>query len=926
MQSVKKIKSLKVVKAGSPPDIDSDVNTFYREKLIDYISETYGHDNVSSIITFTTLAAKAAFKEMCTIYNIPFSQAQAITDMIPDPIEGVNCTIDDLYNPESERYSEGEEFRMATSDPKWRKIIEGAKNIESRNKANGVHACGLLISAKPLKEIIPLHVRQTDGRVISQFTYPAAESLGLTKMDILGLDTVDLIQHSVEYIQKNGKKAPNMLEIIHGEKNDEKTFDLIRQGKTIGIFQLASPGVQDLLKRMKPTKFEDIVATTALYRPGPMGMQSHIKYADRKNGREEIDSIHPEFKGSPLDEILGSTYGICIYQEQILKIANRIAGMTLQEGDELRSAMGKKKKHVMERMKPIFMEGGQANGYSLGAMTRLWDTIALFAKYGFNLSHSVAYGLNAYQAAYLKANYPIEFMAALLAQNSDKKEKLLEFLKEARTMGLKIGTVDINASDVRVSPDYQNKTNFDIIIGFGSLKSVTEEMAQIIVDERERNGNYKDIKDLINRCYPLGIKNRTIYENIILAGGFDKFPGTRLGMVNAVGPFLTDAKKTATKGVDLFSMFETQDEDDSSLESIDFESIGEYSFIEKIKREADVIGLYLTEHPLSRAGEGLSAIRNSTIEELNKNKEKGTYTLVGCATEIEKKKLRNGGQTITITIDDGTGYVKARFAPDIVKAFLKHDAQEKIKTLYEAGVNDVPEAARKLISMKNIIALDPLKTNVPYVMKVSYRPALGDSPAIARIVDIRPLQLSYNGLLPVRLRFKINEENTERIKKLYRALPANLNKKIPGEYPIWLATYKNIKNGVSRLFPTEYIDAIIQMDKDTKNNVVHKAKEVNKKTVGLNGEEYDNTKKKKGAIAKEVKLREWPPPKMTAKTTLADIEKEQHAQLLSLVIERMPYKETSFTTEKTDKSKMAIERFIGLEDYDFGSFNSELLK
>jgi DNA polymerase-3 subunit alpha len=440
----KKITSLKVVRAGSSPDVDSDINTERRPETIQHVTEIYGNGNVASIGTFSTLAAKGAFKTMCTIYEIPYAQANKITELIPAGGEGGDITLSDMYDPTKDAYEAAADFRSATSGGEWEQIIEGAMGLEGKNKTTGVHPCGIVISSKPLLNTIPLQVRQDDGLVVTQWSYPELESLGLIKMDFLGLDTVDLIQHTVENIMKNGKTPPNMLEIIHGPMDDKKTFEILARGETIGLFQLASPGVQDLLKRIKPTSIDDIIATTALYRPGPMGVQSHIRYADRKNGKEEIDFIHSDFKGTAIEEILGNTYGLVVFQEQIIRIANQIAGMTLQEGDDLRSAMGKKKMAKMLSMKPKFIEGGKEKGYSAEAMEVLWSTCEEFAKYGFNLAHSVAYGINAYQTAFLKTHYPVEFMAALISQNVGNREKVLIFLQEARRMGLKVGSIDVN--------------------------------------------------------------------------------------------------------------------------------------------------------------------------------------------------------------------------------------------------------------------------------------------------------------------------------------------------------------------------------------------------------------------------------------------------------------------------------------------------
>jgi DNA polymerase-3 subunit alpha len=924
----KRIAHIEIIKPGSNPDVDSDFNTEVREYALDHVKEIHGEDNIANITTFSTLAAKGAFKAMCTIYQIPFAQAAKIAATIPPPIEGVECTIADIFDPFSDRFGEGAEFRSSTSGSEWAKIIEGAKNIEGRNKNTGVHPCGIIMSSKPLSSVIPLQVRQDDGRVVTQWTYTECEDLGLIKMDFLGLDTVDLIQHSVGYIQRSGKKVPNMVELIHGAMDDKKTFEMLQRGETIGVFQLSSPGVQDLLKRMIADKFEDIVATTALYRPGPMGQLSHIRYADRKTGREETDYIHEDFKGSALEEILGDTYGAVVYQEQIIKIASDIAGMTLQEGDDLRKAMGKKNIPKMTQMKPKFFVGAEANGFSEEAIKRLWDTIAEFAKYGFNKSHSVAYAMNAYQAAYLKANYPVEFMAALISQNVGVKEKILAYLQEARRMGLKVGTVDINISDIKVAPDFKGESNFDIVYGISGINGVSTDVAKIIVDEREKSGQYKSVQDLINRCLPLGISNKKVYENLALGGAFDAMGVTRRAVVENLVSMINEAKTKKARGSSLFDMFGGVEEISGTVELID---APEYPFVEKLKKEADVIGLYLTDHPLSKVGPGLSKMRSTTIAKLFKSQHTSTVTIAGSITEITKKIRKQGGKSIAVTIDDGTGYVMAHLGREIVKGIDKLSSQDKLRKLYVDGDNLVSDDIRSIVADKAFTAIDDIEKNSVYIMTLTFRPGRGDSPYNAKVNSIKPLKLADNGSLPIRIRFQANDENEEQVKRLYSILPKNLAAKIPGDYPIHIAYYKDLgKAAASVENESIFLDAIHQMDLDVENKVDLKAvalsEVVDESTVTLTGDRAVRKSKKK-VVKKVDNLRAWPPPAIndpvvakTLRTTQAQIDKTVEQ------IESIVYKDTGLTAAKTQKLEQAIEKFVGVESYDFGIFNPGVLE
>jgi hypothetical protein len=1190
----KKIVKIEIVKPGSNPDVDSDFNTEYREKALEHVTELYGKRNVANIVTFNTLAAKAAFKSMCTIYQVPFAQANKIASLVPPPIEGVDCTINDIFDPSSPRYAEGADFRTATAEEYWRPIIEGARAIEGRNKSSGVHPCGIIMSSKPLDEYIPLHVRERDGRVITQWTYQECESIGLIKMDFLGLDTVDLIQHSVEYIQKSGKKAPNMLEIINGPMNDKKTFDMISRGDTIGVFQLASPGVQDLLKRMKPTELADITATTALYRPGPMGMNSHIKYADRKNGREETDYIHPEFKGSPLEKILKETYGLCvpadtkilnaetgeyveikdahvgmktssynektqsfeidtvdevlhtgmkdilkitldgdrvlrvssehpvltrrgyvraeeitsddevavvnqelplgsdvnselssnsayllgllqggketsykkfikpllsdfgyepsvkpwkkrffnpilqqnnetllqvlsglfdsndeidiedphfttqsesifesiqlflirlgidfgvskvsetsrkgtfftyrvhltkedyeakllpnsrvlkerkgsfgavsldkerfrkvvsvesdgtedcydlevrnnhnfivsgvivhncIYQEQVMQIANQIAGFTLQEADKLRKAMGKKKIDVLMHMKPKFFEGAKNNGYSEDAIQTLWNTLEPFAKYGFNKSHSVAYSINAYQAAFLKANYPVEFMAALISQNVGNKEKILAFLQEARKMGLKVGSVDINISDIKVAPDFSHKSQFDIVYGLSGINAVSVDVAEIIKKERETNGDFSSVQDVINRCMPLGVSNKKIYENLALAGAFDSFGVTRRGVVEQLPSLLNESKTKSSMGQSLFDVFGMTETYEGG---VDLSKIQEFPFVEKLKREADVIGLYLTDHPLSKVGPGISSMRTSTVKDVLKSTDKSVVTLAGSITEITKKIRKRGGKSIVITIDDGTGYLTANLRRDIVKGLDKQVAYEKIRKLYEAGDTVIPSEVEELVKDTNIFPIPELEKNSVYSVTVAFRPAFGDGTYSAQVIKIHPLKLADNGMLPIRLRFPSSDSPSKNFLKLKRALASNLSKKIPGDYPIYQAEYTKLS--LPKPIEVEYLDAIAIMKKE-------------------NSSKAEKTPKKKSKSKENV--RSWPPPRVVEEPDISSVIKNNEKELTISAIDNLDYKDTGLTADKNQKLEQVVDKFLGVENFDFGVFDQTILE
>lgn len=881
----KKIKSLKVIKAGSNPDVDSDFNTEVREKTIEHIRDIYGEDNVSNIITYNTLAAKGAFKEMCTIYQIPPEKANKLTKLIPKPLDGNEITLAEIFDPENYRYSEGADFRAAVSDNYWKKILDGAINIEGRAKSVGMHACGVIMSDKPLHDVIPLYTRQKDNRTMTQWTYKNCEDLGLIKMDFLGLDTVDLIQHTLENIKKNGKTPPSMLKLIHGPMNDKKTFDMLKSGKSMGIFQLSSSGIQELLVRMQASTFDDLVATNALYRPGPMASNSHLSYADRRVGREKAhQTINPEFDNSALEKILESTSQLIIFQEQIMQISNQIAGMTLQQGDELRSAMGKKKKEKMDKMKPIFIKGGMENGFSEKAMHDLWDTMEPFAKYAFNKSHSVAYAMTSYQSAYLKAHYPVEFVSALISQSLDNKDKVLAYLKEAREMGLKIGTVDINKSDITVSPNYKkkNKQEMDILYGLSGVKAVSKTTSEEIIKEREANGDFKDVEDFINRCQKHNIGNKRVYQNLVLSGAFDNFNISRKGVVENIDVLIKEGKTKKQKGSSLFEVFEV--EDDSS--HLDLSECEEYDWVEKLRLEADSIGLFLTGHPLENIGTGLSNLSNNTIKKMIENNENVIATLPVSVVAIKKKTTKRG-KIYQLSIDDGTGYIDARLSQPIIKGIDKKNAINRIKTLYSNGETNVPTEYSKLISSPNIVPYNDIKENSVYLATISFKKSSEDFSYSARIVNIKPLLLAKNGMLPIRIRFDEDVLGENKAKKLERALPKNLNDKRAGEYPIYKVRYKKLP--VPEIIDKYTLSAIEEMLQDKE----------------------------------EKKKRIWP-PKLDIDLVEEINEKEEIENKL-YTIETLEYEDTGYTASKNVSTKQAIEKFVGDEGYDFGAFDETLL-
>ena len=820
----KTIKTLRVTKAGSMPDVDTDFDTVGRNKVIRYVTEKYGASAVANIVTFGTYKARQSFKQMCTIYEKNYQQSNKIAQMIPPPVDGHEPTILELFDTESERYGEAKDFRDATADESWKPILRGAASIEGRVKSHGMHAAGVIISSEDLLGKVPTQVRQSDNRVLTQWDYPSCEEIGLIKMDFLGLDTIDLIQKTLKYIERSGKPVPDMDKLIEGKMDDKKTFDMIQSGNTIGVFQIGkNPNLRELLKRMKPDSVEDIIATTALYRPGPMGMNSHIRYADRKNGTEEIEPIHPEFKGTALDEILDETYYLLVYQEQIMQIANRIGGMTLQEGDNLRSAMGKKKMHILEKMKPKFMEGGQKNGYSEEALEVLWSTMEPFAKYAFNKAHSASYAITSYQTAYLKANYPVEFMAAAIAQYIDDKDRTIELLQEANSMGIKVGPVDINHSDVEIAPAFE-ESDYDVVYGFSGVSSVSVDNAANIVQERQKNGYYTSVQDVVRRN-SRKVDRKTIYQSLALSGAFDQFNVGRKSVYDNVEHFLKDERRSDKKGVDLFSMMGgTNALEEAASTTLSLED--EYPFSEKLKLEADMCGFYLSSHPLEHVGIGLDYSGRTKSEYLMNNIQnisaykKTPVRIVGAATDIDIKVSRAGNRSYTFTVDDGTGYIEIRAMGDITKSFVKYEIEQRaIAARAKEGLSRYPleyfvqdPEQKALLKNENIPSIPAPEKNDVYVFETLVQ-RREDSLYIT-LDDVYKLKLDRNGRLPVRLRLK--KEWVQNQKSL-RPILAEIARKHPGDYAFTVADASGIP--LDQLTSGKEIKGLIYRDTKLRVNV-----------------------------------------------------------------------------------------------------------
>ncbi|KQB86728.1 DNA polymerase III subunit alpha [Corynebacterium lowii] len=638
----------------SAPDIDIDFDDRRRGEMIRYASDRWGEDKIAQVITFGTVKTKQAIKDSARVqFGQPGYQiADRITKALPPAIMAKDIPLSGITDPDHARFNEAGEVRsLIESDPDVKQIYETARGLEGVVRQAGVHACAVIMASVPLLDHIPMWKRAADGALITGWDYPACEAIGLLKMDFLGLRNLTVIGDAIENIKANRGEEVD-LETL--ETEDEEVYKLLSRGDTLGVFQLDSGGMQELLKRMQPTGFKDIVASLALYRPGPMGVNAHWDYADRKNGRKPITPIHPELE-EPLREILDETYGLIVYQEQIMRISQKVANYTAGEADNFRKAMGKKKPEVLAKQYEKFAGGMKDNGYSKAAVDALWGTIEPFASYAFNKSHAAGYGLVSFWTAYLKAHYAPEYMAALLSSVADKKDKSAIYLADCRHLGIRVLSPDVNESH----NDFM-AVGEDIRFGLGAIRNVGKDVVDSIVRTRESKGVYKDFGDYLEKIELLPC-NKRITESLIRAGAFDSLGLPRKGLTliheDAVDA-VTATKKAADKGqFDLFAGFGGQDEAMDNVFAIDVPD-AEWDRKHKLALEREMLGLYVSGHPLDGYEESLAAQTDTAITtilggELRHGQE---VTIGGIISGVDRRfSKKDGSPWAIVTLEDHNG-------------------------------------------------------------------------------------------------------------------------------------------------------------------------------------------------------------------------------------------------------------------------------
>ncbi|GAA1180169.1 DNA polymerase III subunit alpha [Ornithinimicrobium humiphilum] len=695
----------------SMPDFDVDFDDRRRAEVIRYVTEKYGDDRVAMIVTYGTIKAKQALKDASRVMGYPFAMGEKLTKAMPPDVMGKGIPLSGVYDEEHKRYKEADEFRQVLAeDPHAAEVFETAKGLEGLKRQWGVHAAGVIMSSEPLLDLIPIMRREQDGQIITQFDYPTCESLGLVKMDFLGLRNLTVLDDAIKNIKDNRGEDID-LDQLSKDMTDKKTYELLGRGDTLGVFQLDGNGMRQLLRLMRPDNFEDISAALALYRPGPMGVNAHTNFALRKNGQQEVVPLDPALKGKlqpqmeeALGPILGNTYGLCIYQEQVMEIAQKLAGYTLGNADLLRRAMGKKKKEVLDAEYVPFSEGMKANGYNEASIAALWGVLVPFSDYAFNKAHTAAYGVISYWTAYLKANYPAEYMAALLTSVGDDKDKTALYLAECRRMGIAVLPPDVNASVANFAA-----VGDDIRFGLSAIRNVGHNVVSAIARTREEKGDFTSFEDFLRKC-PVVVCNKRTIESLVKAGAFDSLGHTRQGLVSVHERYvdaLVDEKKQEAIGQDsLFSGFGLGDdgEQDAGMQIVTLPPIPAVEWDKSVLLafEREMLGLYVSDHPLNGIEHILSQHASASILEIvgeDGAKDGDFVTVAGLMTNLQLKRTKNGDPYARLSIEDMAGSIDVVFWPKTymtISTMLAEDTVAVVKGRLKKGDDGAELLANEL--------------------------------------------------------------------------------------------------------------------------------------------------------------------------------------------------------------------------------------
>lgn len=691
------------------PDFDVDFCQENRYKTIEYVQKKYGFDHVAQIITYGKLQAKNVIRDVARVLQMPYAQADRISKMIPPGVQGKNPTLQESLDqvPELEQ--------MRQEDPQINKLFDIGMKLEGLYRQSGMHAAGVVIGDRPLDQLVPLYKDPKADMPVTQYDMKFVEETGLIKFDFLGLKTLTVIKKAVDWVKKVHKID---LDIDNIPLDDKLTYEMLQRGDTSAVFQFESPGMKDVHKQIKPDRFEDLIAIVSLYRPGPMdNIPTYIK---RKHGEEEITYLHPD-----LAPILDETYGIMVYQEQVMKIAQALGGYTMGGADKLRKVMGKKMRDEIPKQRKMFTEGAVAKGIDEGTATKIFDQMEKFASYGFNKSHAAAYSLVSYQTAYLKAHYPVEFMCAVMSLDMTNVDKLLLYKEECKKMGFKVLPPDINKSDADFDVEDGN-----IRYALAAIKSVGAANMEAIAAERHAHGPYKDVSDFIHRIDAKQINRRQL-EQLIKAGAFDcldKNRGKLFANIETIVQHISAATELKTSSQS--SLF-----GDQELQAkVKLAEKPDWPELEKLKLEAEAIGFYLSAHPLDSYSRGMERLGVKKCNEVFQGIRTGDTIrakLAGCVNSFQKRISKNGNKYAFLEISDGSSNFEGLLFSEGLTRF-----EETIKSclplLVSVTIDKQNEEGNPRVMINSVETLDKAIADVANGLEIS----LNDTSAVPKLKEI----------------------------------------------------------------------------------------------------------------------------------------------------------------------------------------------
>jgi DNA polymerase-3 subunit alpha len=627
----------------SMPDIDIDFCVRGRQKVIDYVAEYYGRDHVAQISTFGTMASKAAIKDVGRALEMPYAEVDKIAKMIPPPVRGRNVAIEDAIkqNPDLKK--------AIDTDPRVREVIEIAKRLEGCSRHSSVHAAGVVISPKPIYELVPVSKTARD-EITTQYSMNDLEKTGMLKMDFLALTTLTIIDDCLKSIER---ETGNKLDLTRIPLDDKAALQLFADGKTEAIFQFESEGMKDICRRLKPEGLEDLSALNALYRPGPIDSGMIDDFIDRRHGRKKV-----RYEFAELKEVMGNTLGVLVYQEQIMAVFQRLAGYTLGEADLVRRAMGKKKREELDKHKERFLNQAMERGHDKARLEKLWASIEGFADYAFNRAHSFSYGYLAYQTAYLKAHYSTHFWAAVLSNELNNTAKVVKYINEARSQGIEILPPDVNASF-----DSFTASGGTIRFGLAAIKGIGQSAVACIIEARDAGGPFRSIFDFTERV-DLRAVNKRVLESLIRAGAFDSAHANRAQLFAAIDSAIESGQRAqrsrASGQTDLFGTLA------SSMPEIEppLPRVADWSSQELLKGEKETLGFYISGHPLMRFGEALKDFANADVDKLANFHHGAQVALGGIVMELNVRTTKKGDRFGLFQLEDQFGSVKVVAWPD----------------------------------------------------------------------------------------------------------------------------------------------------------------------------------------------------------------------------------------------------------------------